>query len=241
MTRLYCTTPLSSGAIVPLSPETSRHIHVLRLRIGDPLTLFDGSGGEYQAHLTAADRKSAEAEVLSFLPREAELPYAVTLAQALPEASKMDWIVEKAVELGATVIQPLAAQRSVVKLSGERADKRIAHWQRIVISACEQCGRNRLARVAEVADFNRWIAQPDDQPRLLLSPRADMSLAGWARINPPQPATILIGPEGGFSQEEEEMAIARGALPVSMGSRVLRTETAGMAALATLNAVWEET
>lgn len=240
MPRFYCNQPLSVGALIPLSAELSRHVHVLRLRAGDPLTLFDGNGGEYAARLAAADRKGAEAEVLSFSSREAELPYAITLAQALPEAAKMDWIVEKAVELGAAAIQPLAAQRSVVRLSGERAEKRVAHWQRVVIAASEQCGRNRLARVAEVADFKSWIAQPADQPRLLLSPRAEFSLADWARANRPQAATLLIGPEGGFTPEEEELAIARGAQPVSMGPRVLRTETAGMAALAALNAVWED-
>jgi 16S rRNA (uracil1498-N3)-methyltransferase len=126
----------------------------------------------------------------------------------------------------------------VVKLSGERADKRQAHWEAVVVSASEQCGRNRLAAVAPLQDFGRWIARPDDSVRILLSPRATQSLAEWARVTPPRAVTFAIGPEGGFSAQEEETALAQGALALSMGPRVLRTETAGLAALATLNAVW---
>jgi 16S rRNA (uracil1498-N3)-methyltransferase len=128
----------------------------------------------------------------------------------------------------------------VVKLSGERAEKRLAHWQRTVVAASEQCGRNRLARVEDVTDFSRWIEQPTDGIRLMLSPRAKMSLSQWVLANPPQAVTFMIGPEGGFAPEEEDLAISQGALPLSMGPRVLRTETAGIAALATLNAVWSE-
>ena len=126
----------------------------------------------------------------------------------------------------------------MVKLSGERAEKRQAHWEGVVVAASEQSGRNRLALLSPLQDFSRYIAQPSDQPRILLSPRATQSLAGWARSTPAQAVTLLIGPEGGFSAAEEDAAIAAGALALSMGPRVLRTETAGLAALATLNAVW---
>jgi 16S rRNA (uracil1498-N3)-methyltransferase len=150
----------------------------------------------------------------------------------------MDWIVEKAVELGVSAIQPLAAARSVVKLSGERAEKRQAHWEGVIVAASEQSGRNRLAALHPLQDFARYIAQPGDGVRILLSPRATHSLAGWARETKPCPVTFLIGPEGGFSAQEEETALAQGALALSMGPRVLRTETAGLAALAVLAAAW---
>lgn len=216
-----------------------RHLLVLRLAEGDSVTLFNGEGGEYAANLTAIDKKRASALVGAFTPREAELPFAISLAQALPEGAKMDWIVEKAVELGAVAIQPLAAQRCVVRLSAERADKRHTHWQGIIAAASEQCGRNRLAQLAPLADFTRWIGQASAQPRILFSPRATRTLSAWARNQPPHAVTLMIGPEGGFTEQEEQLAVSRGAVLLSLGERVLRTETAGIAALAALCAVWE--
>jgi 16S rRNA (uracil1498-N3)-methyltransferase len=137
-------------------------------------------------------------------------------------------------------VQPLAAQRSVVRLSGERADKRREHWQGVIVAATEQCGRNRLAQLAPLAEFNRWVAAAPEAPsrRILFSPRATQSLGGWARAHEPQPLTFLVGPEGGFSEQEEQAALDAGALALSLGPRVLRTETAGMAALAALAALW---
>jgi 16S rRNA (uracil1498-N3)-methyltransferase len=240
MPRFYCAQPLPVGAIVELPEAVAHHLHVLRHGPGDELVLFNGEGGQVRARLAELGKRRASADVVAHEAVEAELPCRVMLAQGLPEGSKMDWIVEKAVELGVTAIQPLAARRSVVKLSGERADKRIAHWQGVAVSAAEQCGRNRLAEVAPVQDFGRWIAQPaGGGVRILLSPRADASLAQWARAGGPRDATLLIGPEGGFSPEEEDAALAAGALPLSMGPRVLRTETAGLAALAVLAAAWD--
>jgi 16S rRNA (uracil1498-N3)-methyltransferase len=240
MPRFYHPDSLAIGQDVSLPDHVVRHVHVLRLVTGDIVTIFNGEGGEYAATLASIDKKGATAEIKAFSPREAELPYAITLAQALPEASKMEWIIEKAVELGATAIQPLAAQRCVVKLTPERAEKKMAHWQGIVVAASEQCGRNRLAHLAEPAHFNNWIAQHDLHRRILLTPRADQSLSDWARHHPPQAVTVLVGPEGGFNETEEEAARAQNALPLSMGPRVLRTETAGLAALAALNALWGE-
>lgn len=239
MPRFYLPQSLAAGANISLPENLARHIQVLRLKEGDEVTLFNGAGGEFTATLTTIDKKRASALVGAFSPREVEPPFAVTLAQALPEASKMDWIIEKAVELGAAAIQPLAAQRSVVKLSGERAEKRHAHWQGIIVAASEQCGRNRLATLEPLTDFSRWIAQPAEQPRILFSPRATQALPAWARAQAPQAVTLMIGPEGGFSPEEEALAVASGALLLSLGGRVLRTETAGLAALAALNAIWE--
>jgi 16S rRNA (uracil1498-N3)-methyltransferase len=238
MPRFYCPQPLTPASIVDLPEAVAHHLHVVRQQAGDELVLFNGEGGQVRARLREVGKRRASAEVLAFEDVDVELPYPVTLAQGLPEGAKMDWIVEKAVELGVSAIQPLAAQRSVVKLSAERADKRQAHWQGVIVAASEQSGRNRLARLAPLQDAGRWIAQPDGSQRILLSPRATESLAGWARATPPREVTLMIGPEGGFSAQEEEAAIAAGALALSMGPRVLRTETAGLAALAVLAGAW---
>jgi len=239
MPRFYCPQPLVPGSVVDLPDAVAHHLHVVRQQAGDELVLFNGDGGQARARLVEIGKRRASAEVLALDAVDVELPFRVTLAQGLPEGSKMDWIVEKAVELGAATIVPLAAQRSVVRLSGERADKRLAHWQGVVVSASEQCGRNRLADVAPVQDFNRWLGQDaDGGVRILLSPRADASLAQWARATPARDVTLLVGPEGGFTDQEEDAARAAGALALSMGPRVLRTETAGLAALAILAAGW---
>ncbi|HBI67697.1 MAG TPA: 16S rRNA (uracil(1498)-N(3))-methyltransferase [Massilia sp.] len=243
MPRFYCPQPLAAGATVDLPESVAHHLHVVRLQPGAALTLFDGRGGQYRATLLETGKKRASAAVDAFDAIDVELPYAVTLAQGLPEGAKMDWIVEKAVELGVAAVQPLAAQRSVVRLSGDRLEKRQAHWQGVIESASEQSGRNRLAQLLPLAEFRRWIDTPPagtqpPQPRILLSPRGTESLAGWAQANPAQALTLLVGPEGGFSPEEEDAAMAAGALPLTMGPRVLRTETAALAAMAMLAGIW---
>jgi 16S rRNA (uracil1498-N3)-methyltransferase len=238
MPRFYCPQPLAVGLLIDLPEAVAHHVHVVRLAPGESITLFNGEGGEYTAVLHTVEKRRASAEIKAHTARDAELPYAVTVAQALPEASKMDWIIEKAVELGAAAIQPLAARRCVVKLSGDRAEKKLAHWQGVIVSASEQSGRNRLAQLAPVDEFKDWIAQQDLHRRVILTPRASQSLADWARHQPPQALTIMVGPEGGFSDDEENLAVAQGALPLSMGPRILRTETAALAALAALNASW---
>ena len=238
MPRFYCPQPLVPGTTIALPEAVAHHISVVRLAPGELITLFNGEGGEVQASIVSVAKRSVTAEVQAHIAREVELPFAVTLAQALPEASKMDWIIEKAIELGAAGIVPLAAQRCVVRLSAERAEKKLAHWQAIIVSASEQSGRNRLARLDGLADYKQWISQPDQQRRILLSPRATESLADWARHQPPQAVTLVIGPEGGLTNEEEDAAQASGALFLAMGPRILRTETAGLAALSTLNALW---
>lgn len=240
MPRFHCPLPLSIGATVALPEHIAHHIHVLRLEVGETITLFNGDGGEYIATLDAIDKKRASAHIKAFSPREAELSYAVTLAQALPEASKMDWVIEKAVELGAAAIQPIAAQRCVVRLSAERAARKLEHWQGIIAAASEQSGRNRLAHLAEPVGFQDWVGQQNLHPRILLSPRAEQSLSQWTKHHPPQAVSLLIGPEGGFTDQEESLAITHGAIALSIGARVLRTETAGLAALAALNAIWGE-
>lgn len=238
MPRFYCPISLSNGACIVLPERVAQHVQVLRLKEDDTITLFNGEGGEYTAKLISIEKKRASALVVAFTSREVEWPYAVTLAQALPEGSKMDWIVEKATELGAAMLQPLASQRAVVKLSGERMEKRLAHWQAVVASSSEQCGRNRLMQVEPVREFMHWVSVPSEQPRILFSPRATQSFTEWARARQPQAVTLIVGPEGGLSEDEESFAVAKGAVLLSLGERVLRTETAGMAALAMLSGCW---
>lgn len=240
MPRFYCPDSLAIGTTLALPDAVAHHIQVIRMQAGNPITLFNGEGGEYTAVITEIEKKRVYAEVKTFSPREAELPYAVILAQALPEASKMDWIIEKAVELGVAAIQPLAAQRCVVRLNSERAEKKQSHWQGIIQAAAEQSGRNRLAQLSPLTEFPRWIAQSDLHKRILLSPRGEQSLSDWARHHPAQALSLMVGPEGGFSDAEEKLACEHGALMLSMGPRVLRTETAGLSALAAINAIWGE-
>jgi 16S rRNA (uracil1498-N3)-methyltransferase len=238
MPRFYCPVPLHPGETVDLPEGVAHHLHVVRMAVGEELVLFNGDGGEVVALLEAVEKRRARARVLVHVAREAELPFAVTLAQALPEGSKMDWIVEKAVEMGVAAIQPLSAQRCVVRLSGEREDKKRGHWQGIIEAASEQCGRNRLLRLHELNDVRSWSSQQDLHKRILLTPRGTDTLAGWARHQPPQALALMVGPEGGFSREEEDHALAHGALALTMGSRVLRTETAAIAAMGMLQSCW---
>lgn len=239
MPRFYCPQPLVNGSTIELPEAVAHHLHVVRLQPGAALTLFNGEGGQYRATLVETGKRRATAVIDAHEATEAEAPYPVTLAQGLPEGSKMDWIIEKAVELGVAAIQPLAAARSVVRLSGERLEKRQAHWHGVIVAASEQCGRNQLAQLHPMADVQPWLAASAGTTRILLSPRATESLAGWARANAPQAVTLLIGPEGGFTPHEEDAAVAAGALSLSMGPRVLRTETAGLAALAVLAGAWD--
>ncbi len=181
MPRFYCPQPLVNGSTIELPEAVAHHLHVVRLQPGAALTLFNGDGGQYRATLVETGKRRATAVIDGHEAHEAELPYAVTLAQGLPEGSKMDWIIEKAVELGVAAIQPLAAPRSVVRLSGERLEKRQAHWHGVIVAASEQSGRNRLAQLLPMTDVQPWLAASAGTTRILLSPRATESLAGWAR------------------------------------------------------------
>ncbi|KWE60890.1 16S rRNA methyltransferase [Burkholderia ubonensis] len=241
--RFFVEAALSAGAVLTLPADVARHAQVLRLQPGDALVLFDGTGGQYRARLVEIDKRSAVAQLDAFEPAEAEPPYRVTLAQGIAGGDKMDWVIEKAVELGVAAIAPLSTSRGVVRLSGERAEKRVAHWRGIVRASCEQCGRNRVPDVAPVRGFDAWLdalpaARADGELRLLLSPRASIPFASLPDAPPAASVTLLIGPEGGLSPDEEHAARAHGFTALSLGPRVLRTETAGAAVLAALAARW---
>jgi 16S rRNA (uracil1498-N3)-methyltransferase len=235
--RIHCDTRLGPGALVKLSPEAANHVgKSLRLRAGDALVLFDGQGGEYEAAVLRMDRERVDVKVGAYRDTDRESPLAVGLVQGLPEADKMDWIVQKAVELGVAWIQPVVCDRSVVRLSGDRAARREAHWQRVAIAACEQCGRNRVPQLRPPLAFRDWAAQPSDACRWMLAPGAAEPL--FAQAAPSGAVEILVGPEGGLSEREIDIAALVGFTALSLGPRVLRTETAPLAALAAMQALW---
>lgn len=236
-TRLYCDLPLSPGAEIVLPEAAARHaVTVLRLQAGDTLNVFNGAGGEYRASLVAVNKREVRARLIEFDAAERESPLKITLALGISAGERMDYSLQKATELGVTAIQPLATERSVVKLAGERADKRLQHWQHVVIAACEQCGRNRVPAVAPVQKFFSYLAAVDRSKRLLmLSPDAATPLK---RVQASDEVILLIGAEGGLAPSEYQAAEASGFEPVSLGPRILRTETAPVAALAVLQALW---
>lgn len=239
MPRFHCSLPLSPDADITLPPTAARHVQVLRLQPGDAITLFDGRGGEYTAEVTRMRRSDVDVRVGAHHAAEREAPLAVHLLSGMPANERMDWLVEKATELGAASIQPLATARSVIKLSGERADKRQTRWQAIAVSACEQCGRNRVPEVHAPLSLTEWLrklpalTQPEDAVRVLLSLREGhrplRELVGTAHN-----VWILHGPEGGLTAEEEDAAMAAGFAPAHLGTRVLRAETAAIASLSQL-------
>jgi len=236
-TRLYCDLAFSPGAEFALPEAAARHaVAVLRLQVGDTLSLFNGEGGEYRASLVAVGKRDARVRLIEFHAAERESPLDITLALGISSGERMDYSLQKATELGVTSIQPLATERSVVKLAGERADKRLQHWQHVVIAACEQCGRNRVPAVAPVQKLFAYLAAIDRSKRLLLlSPDAGTPLK---RVAPARAAVLLIGAEGGLAPAEIEAAQASGFESVSLGPRILRTETAAIAAIAAMQARW---
>lgn len=235
--RFYCREPLSPGAHIELPEPVARHaVRVLRLPPGAEMRLFDGRGGEYPARIERIEKGRVFAELGSWCEIERESPLAVTLVQALQAGDKMDYTIQKAVELGVCDIVPVESRRSVLKLAGERAGKRVAHWQGVAASACEQCGRNQVPLVAPLERLDQWLARPADGVlRLMLAPDAEETLAG---IAPASQVQLLIGAEGGLDPQEVIAARQSGFRAVRLGPRVLRTETAGLAALAALQVLW---
>jgi len=235
MPRFYCPVALHPGASLLLPEGAARHVQVLRLQPGHEITLFNGEGGEYEATVTRMGRSEVQVQLAAHTAVEREAPREVHLALGMPANERMDWLVEKATELGAASLQPLQAERGVLRLSGERAEKKRSHWQGIAIAACEQCGRNRVPPVHAVQAVPAWLATDLPAQRLLLSLQPDSApLAQLLARLTPGPVLFLSGPEGGLSGAEEEAARAHGFLPVSLGPRTLRAETAPLAALAAL-------
>jgi len=236
--RFYCRAALSPGAHLELPEPVARHaVRVLRMAPGASLVLFDGRGGEYTARIERIERDRVHVELGAWRDVEREAPLSVTLVQALQAGDKMDFTIQKAVELGIREIVPVESRRSVMRLAGERAAKRVAHWQGIAASACEQCGRNQVPMVAPLEKLENWLARPvrPGTLRLMLAPDAEATLSA---LGPATDIQLLIGAEGGLDPLEMAAAQQAGFQAVRLGPRVLRTETAGLAALAALQTLW---
>ena len=241
MPRFYCPVSLTSAQSLNLPASAARHVQVLRFQPGDTITLFNGQGGEFEARITHMGRSDVQVEIGAHHTVERETACAVHLGLSMPANERMDWLVEKATELGVASIQPLMSERSVLRLSGERATKKVAHWQSIAIAACEQSGRNQVPTVHPVMTLSDWLRNGSAQAqhvRLLLSlqaqarPLKDFNTPPAAHLIPA--FTFLSGPEGGLSASEETAALTAGFTPVTLGPRVLRAETAPLAALVIL-------
>jgi 16S rRNA (uracil1498-N3)-methyltransferase len=234
--RLFVPVELPPGAEIRLPDRAVRHIAALRLQRGESIILFNGQGGEFTAELTRVGGGDPFARVVSGRSVERESALAIALAQCVSSGDRMDTTLQKSTELGVAKIVPITSERSVVRLSGERAEKRVAHWRNVVVAACEQCGRNRVPEVSAIASFSDFIDSTlGNGLRLLLSPDASHTLKD---LGPAAEVTLLIGPEGGLAPHEKRRAESAGFVPVRFGPRVLRTETAPLAVIAALQALW---
>lgn len=245
--RFYCPSALSTGEHLSLPAGTARHVQVLRLQPDHEITLFNGQGGEFNAVVTHMGRSEVSVHVGEHHPAERELSIQVHLWSGITANERMDWLLEKATELGAATLLPITAERSVLKLKGERADKKLAHWQAIAVASSEQCGRNRVLQVGQARTLEQALEQLSAAQAPSQAARWVLSLSPGTRLlhemiqtirsthdhDATQPTEIIVlsGPEGGLSPAEEAQAIAAGFLPVSLGNRVLRAETAPVAVL----------
>ena len=239
MHRLYLEAALTPGPRT-LDERARRHVRALRLRDGDPVQGFDGSSGQWSARMCA---QGTQLELLQFEEVERELARPVDLAVGMPANERMDWLVEKATELGAQAITPLMCTRSVLRLHGERAERRGAHWRGVAIAACEQCGRNRLPLLRQASSMQDWLhglPQPHGEARCVLAAPSQPGALGFGRwaagLRDGQAVLALSGPEGGLDEQELALALQAGFVPLSLGPRTLRAETAPLALLAALAA-----
>ena len=234
MARFFVPQTLAADQILSLPANAARHVQVLRLQPGQEIILFNGSGGQWLAQITAMGRSDVQVRMLRWQASEREPVRRVHMGLGMPANERMDWLVEKATELGVTSLWPLQTAHSVLRLSGERAEKKRLHWQAVATAACEQCGGNRLPEIGAIGDLGPWLASGPQAPlRCLLSLDAQATPLQrvLAQAEPAADVLFLSGPEGGLSTGEEAQARAAGFVPVSLGARVLRAETAALAAL----------
>ena len=238
LNRIHCDGPLKADAIVPLPSAGAYHVaRVLRMRPGAPLVVFDGSGMDYPAEITAVEGNKVLVRLRGQIPGTGESPLRITLVQGVSRGERMDWTLQKATELGVAAIAPVLTARSVVRLDEKQAAKKQIHWQAIAVGACEQCGRSRIPAVGTPMSLREYFGTVrKDGMRLVLSPSAPGSLAGIASL--PAKVELLIGPEGGLDDDEITAAQKAGFMPVRLGPRVLRTETAAVVAMTVLQALW---
>lgn len=238
LNRIFCEGPLASGAEVRLPSAGAYHVaRVLRMRAGAPLSVFDGAGREFQAEIVQIAGDDVMVKLGDQTPSTTESPLRITLIQGVSRSERMDWTLQKATELGVAAIAPVLSARSVVRLDDKQAQKKQAHWRGIVVGACEQCGRARLPAVSAPITLRDYLNTVRKEGlRLVLSPSAPGSLAGLTSL--PSKVELLIGPEGGLDDDELLAAQKAGFMPVRLGPRVLRTETAAVVALSVLQALW---
>jgi 16S rRNA (uracil1498-N3)-methyltransferase len=234
--RLYCAEGLALGAIVKLSEAAFRHVAALRLSEGDVVTLFAGDGDEYPAELIELSKRAAVCKIIERRAVDRESPVAITLVQGVCAADRMDLLVQKGTELGVHAIQPVITSRTVIRLSHERQERRHQHWINVALAACEQCGRNRIPTIDPTLKLEDWIATgPTAEAKIILSPQGSTRLTEMPRS---ASAIVAIGPEGGLTQDEHALLMSRGFTPVRFGPRIMRTETAPLAVIAALQALW---
>lgn len=234
--RIYQPTQLVSGETISLTPDAAHHlIKVLRLSTGEVIQVFNGEGGEYSATIASITKQQVSIQIGEYWARDVESPLQIHLGQAISRGEKMDYTIQKAVELGVTKITPLFTERCGVKLSQERWEKRLQHWRSIIISACEQCGRNRLPIITEPALMAEWVQQGSGGCKIILHPEATQNLKTITSV---KNIILLVGPEGGFTTEEVSSATQHHFLGMTLGPRILRTETAALVAMAILQAKW---
>jgi 16S rRNA (uracil1498-N3)-methyltransferase len=230
--RIFTAHTLIPGATLALDERASHYLaRVLRCQVGQPLTLFNGDGRDYAASITAADKRAVTVVINDAFAVECESPLQIHLGIAISKGERMDLVMQKAVELGVSAITPLTSERVEVRLQGERADKRLEHWQGIVVSACEQCGRSRIPPLHSIGSLHDWIASVEADRKFVLHHRSEASLGSMEK---PRSVALLIGPEGGLSEAEIAAAEHAGFASLRLGPRVLRTETAPLAALSVL-------
>lgn len=237
--RFYCPSVLSLATLPELPPAAAHHAHrVLRLRSNDPVQVFDGAGHACDAAISEINGKHVWLTAHKPCPAEPPPALRLTLAQAMCGSEKMDWVIQKATELGAVEIQPVQTQRSVARLTEERVERRTRHWHEVAVAACEQSGRNSLPQIHAPLDLGAWLAQVRDNPgtKFILLPQGAQAL--HAQPKPRDGATLLVGPEGGFTDDEAQLAQSVGFIPLRLGGRVLRTETAAIVGLAALQTMW---
>ena len=233
--RSFVDQPLAPGQRFVLPEMTTHHlVRVLRLDVGDSCVLFNGDGCDYRARLLSAQKRGAEVEIVERIELANESPLRITLVQGIARGEKMDLILQKATELGVATIAPVITDRTEVKLDGERSDKKMNHWRGVLAAACEQCGRARLPEILEPQSLAKYAGSDGNERRLVLDPESARSLADLG-LSADASVSLAIGPEGGFSERDLAMLRAGGYEPVKLGPRILRTETAGMAAIAALN------
>lgn len=242
--RFFYAEVLRTGYVIELPLNIRHHAtRVLRLKQGNIVTLFNNSGGEFLARIEHISKSRTIVKVTEYCDVERESPLNIELVQAICTSEKMDWIIQKSVELGASCIQPVITKRSVVRLSPERARKRHQHWQQIVVAACEQCGRNRIPEILPLKPLPDWFncertAETLQQHFLMLSTMATEGLKDFPCPSPANKITLLVGPEGGLTPEEEAAALYAGYASIRLGKRILRTESAALAAIAAMQAIW---